>query len=161
MNIVHLVLVGLASIVSLVVIRFKLKRKDVFLTIVPCMIALSVTLQAPYVIKSVFDCDKDDGCISSRSRGLIVLLLFAGDIARSIGDFIFGLQYLRTSLVLPRLFAVAKIEWLETSTKGRNSIGMQVTKLSKELENHDIEENGIAKQEGLGIYDSCDRVMKE
>jgi len=36
-----------------------------------------------------------------------------------------------------------------------------VTKLSKELERHEIEKKGVEKKEGLGIYESCDLVVKE
>ena len=54
--------------------------------------------------------------------GTLGSLRFAGAEAYYMSRFLFAVQYLRTSLILPRIFTQAKIEWLQQSAESDNRL---------------------------------------
>ena len=92
-------------------IRFYHKRKDYFFTLIPALTAISAILSIPIIVKAY----RGDKVVKywKRGEGLINNLTFLVCTASKFLDtFVFATQYLKTSVVFPRLVTVTKIERL-------------------------------------------------
>ena len=93
------------GLLILFVIVFIRRRKEPFLILTPALFILSGIFGALYGILRLYPpLDLDDHWY---------LLFFCADyLFYHLGHWVFTIQYLRTSLILPKLFIEAKFEWV-------------------------------------------------
>ena len=75
-----------------------------------------------------------------------------------LDTFVFATQYLKTSVIFPRLVTVTKIERLQTRMSGDSTLGIQVTELQKELEQHNL---SLDSENKLQVIKNGDLLVKK
>ena len=107
MNLAGNVVVLVASAIVLYWVKVKRKRQDDFLLILPtCFILCSVFAIPTFVIK-----------LTIGESEWVVPMAAANIFFSLVGYWLFAVELLRTSFLLPKLFAEAKLEWMLPGAK--------------------------------------------
>ena len=136
-----------ASLVVLYVVKFKRRRQDDFLMILPsCFILCSVFAIPTFIIK-----------LTVGDSEWVVPMAAANIFFSLIGYWLFAVELLRTSFLLPKLFAEAKLEWMLQGYKQDETFPYS-SRHKKEVE--EKERNGwdIAKMQANISSDSPSKV---
>ena len=126
----------MACLIALVFVLKVNKRKEPFLIVTTVLFALYSGLSVPYYLLEIM-LDRDEVAI------LTISIFFA-----ALAHWVFTVQYLKTSLILPVTLREAKLEWLheaQNHSQALNPLDMQ--KLNDELEafGHDSGRNSLTQ----------------
>ena len=106
-----------SATVLLVVVKIY-KRVDWFLVAIPTLMLMYGTLSVPKNIATI----KGGYTAFTFPQGLkYSILQYTADWCFHMAHWFFSTQYLHTSLILPRLFTQAKIEWLQDDAAPQNN----------------------------------------
>ena len=107
----HIFATMIGSLIVIVVLFFFRKRKDQILVCVAILYLLSSILFVPYLI---FSWARSAPSFRSFLQNWPVYVsYFFSVFSYFMAHFIFAIQYLKTSVTLPKLFTQAKVEWIE------------------------------------------------
>ena len=111
MDVVNTFVMIVFALFVLIRIRFCQNRKDYFFKLIPALMILSACLSIPDILKAY----RGDKVVKywKHTEGVVDNVMFLICTASKFLDtFVFATQYLKTSVVFPRLVTVTKIERL-------------------------------------------------
>ena len=143
----------LVCVYVLIVVLLIHKRKEWFLIVTTILFGLYGALGLPFYILELDDTTK----YNNRDLPLLISSIFCAALAH----WIFSVQYLKTSLILPITLREAKLEWLH-DMKDNNCLNpMDYKRLNDELANykHQTQEEAGAHNAMTNTFKQFDEVI--
>ena len=114
MSIVRMTLITIFSLLVLIRIRCFHKRHDFFFTLVPTLMILAQVFSIPLIIEAMAKDLSYQSYLYLRSgtSSCVYVLTGISTVAEFLATFVFAVQYLKTSVIFPKLVTLTKIERL-------------------------------------------------
>ena len=119
MNVLNTSVMIIFSFYVFIRIRFYHKRKDYFFTLIPSLMIISAVFYIPPIIR-VFKGEIVAANVGEIDNIRIVIVL----VANLMPTILFSTQYLKTSVIFPKLVTVTKIERLQSKTSADSTLGI-------------------------------------
>ena len=123
MDVINASAMMIFSLYVFIRIWFYYKRKDFFFTLIPALMMISAILSIPDIVRGF----NGEYVVKywAKNVGFINNLEFLiGTASKFLDTFVFATQYLKTSVIFPRLITVTKIERLQSETSGDGTLGI-------------------------------------